>query len=169
MSELKVYKFLGQDEVWPNANLGSAYYLKSEADKVIAELEDRARHYPIMAALLESDKKEITELKDKLQAADEQIENIINSASSIMLFQDRVKDDKCAELRHQKYKRCLAMARWCIAEAKVSDDEYRMYWWVEWHRRWLEFAEKFKEGLVIGVDKAIGTDKTVVINHKEAK
>ena len=44
-----------------------------------------------------------------------------------------------------KYKRCLAMARWCIAEAKVSDDEYRMYWWVEWHRRWLELAEKLKE------------------------
>ena len=37
MSELKVYRFLGQDEVWPDANLGSDYYLKSEADKVIAD------------------------------------------------------------------------------------------------------------------------------------
>lgn len=37
MSELKAYRFLGQDEVWPDANLGSDYYLKSEVDKVIAE------------------------------------------------------------------------------------------------------------------------------------
>ena len=35
--ELKAYRFLGQDEVWPDANLGSDYYLKSEADKVIAD------------------------------------------------------------------------------------------------------------------------------------
>lgn len=40
MSELKAYRFLGQDEVWPDANFGSDYYLKcsdyylkSEADK----------------------------------------------------------------------------------------------------------------------------------------
>jgi hypothetical protein len=41
MSELKVYRFLGQDEVWPDANLGSDYYLKSEADKVIAHQKYR--------------------------------------------------------------------------------------------------------------------------------
>ena len=40
MSELKAYRFWGQDEVWPDANLGSDYYLKSEADKVIADLEE---------------------------------------------------------------------------------------------------------------------------------
>lgn len=37
MSELKAYRFLGQDEVWPDANLGSDYYIKSEVDKVIAK------------------------------------------------------------------------------------------------------------------------------------
>ena len=56
------------------------FYLKYEADKVIAELTDR------------------------LQAADKQIENLINSASSIMLAQDKANDNKCEELRHQKYK-----------------------------------------------------------------
>ena len=44
MSELKVYRFLGQDEVWPDANIGRAYYLKSEADKVIMEQKDKLRH-----------------------------------------------------------------------------------------------------------------------------
>jgi hypothetical protein len=105
-------------------------YLKSEADKVIKELED------------------------KLQAANEQIENIINSASRIMLFQDRVKDNKFAELRHQKYRRCLAMAWFCHYIAAWDNDVYvhggtsddrlaRLYW--KWEKRWLELAEKFKD------------------------
>lgn len=98
----------------PTDHTLTEYYLKSEADKVIAELEDR------------------------LQAANEQIENLINSASSIMLFQDRVKDDKCAELRHHKYKRCLAMAKLAVKNDYAP-------WNMKWHKRWLELAEKFKE------------------------
>lgn len=133
------------------------FYLKSEADKVIAGLEDRLRHYPMMVALLESDKKKIAELEDKLQAADKQIENLINSASSIMLAQDRVNDDKCAELRHQEYKRCLAMTELCNSEMvretfacfrprhskEVWREEHK--YWAKWRKRWLELAEKFKE------------------------
>ena len=63
----------------------------------------------------------------------------------------------CENIAKQKYKRCLAMARWC--ESKVHhirrtplcdmdehegwqhDDEF----WQRWHKRWLELAEKFKE------------------------
>ena len=139
-----------------NALLGYWWYEKSEADKVISELKDKARHYPIMAALLESDKKEIAELKDKLQAADTQIENLITSASSIMLSQDRVTDNKCAELCHHKYKRCMAMAKWCNAryneeDAKVNDGlswEFispEMKYWERWRWRWEDLSEKFKE------------------------
>ena len=102
------------------------YYLKSEADKVIAELED------------------------ELRAANEQVENLINSASSIMLFQDRVNDNKCAELRHNKFKRCLAMARWCMTEylhSKCLDFTNTEQWyWHRWHIRWRNLADKFKEG-----------------------
>ena len=43
MSELKAHRFFSLDEVWQDANLGSDYYLKSEADKVIAELEEERR------------------------------------------------------------------------------------------------------------------------------
>ena len=123
-------------------------YLKSEADKVIAELKDKARHYPMMAALLENDKKEIAELKDKLQAADEQIENLINSASSIMLFQDRVTDDKCAELRYQKYKRCLAMAyvEW-LKQMIIGNHPESILYRRAFRRehKWRRLAEKFEE------------------------
>lgn len=42
------------------------------------------------------------------------------------------------EIRHQKYKRCLAMAKIAIK------DDY-LPWNMKWHKRWLELAEKFKE------------------------
>ena len=35
--ELKAYRFLGFDEIYTDSNMGRLYYLKSEADKVIAE------------------------------------------------------------------------------------------------------------------------------------
>lgn len=44
-------------------------YLKSEVDKVIAELNDKLRHYPMMAALIEGDNKKIRGLKRALYKA----------------------------------------------------------------------------------------------------
>ena len=118
MSKLNVYHHeLRHNEYYE-------FYLKYEADKVIAELED------------------------KLQAANEQVENLINSASSIMLFQDRVNDNKCDELRHSNYKRCVAMAERYEVEHKLarylaynSNKEIKAY--KRW-QKWLELAEKFK-------------------------
>lgn len=73
------------------------FYIKGDADEVISELKDKLRHLPMMAALIESGNKEIAELKDKLQAANKQIENLINSASCIMLAQDEVINEKYKE------------------------------------------------------------------------
>ena len=56
--------------------------------------------------------------------------------------------DKDEQVRHQKYRRCLAMAEWCDAEADVADadgDYDDMRWYQKWHERWLELAERFKE------------------------
>ena len=99
MSELKSVYIDRTGDWCRSGNNTGRFYLREEADKVIAELEDKLRHYPMMTALIESSNKEIAELKDKLRAADKQIENLINSASSIMLAQDKVINEKCNEAK----------------------------------------------------------------------
>lgn len=72
---------------------------------------------------------------------------------------DKVIAEKDKELRHQKHKRCLAMAMWCKKLshvyalsaythrgwkiARYYDEKAELY--RKWHKRWLELAEKFKE------------------------
>ena len=52
------------------------------------------------------------------------------------------------EARHHKYKRCLAMARWCVQimifNSKYGTDK-KWHLFKKWHKRWLALAEKFKE------------------------
>ena len=131
MSELKEHLFCECDECireyrGPLSNEMRPYYLKSEADKVIADLEES--HKMEVEQLL----MEIVELKEKL------VEQATLRAWAEL------------QLRRHKYKRCLAMARWCHNES---------LWWYskgygfekydkfceKWEKRWLEIAEQFKE------------------------
>ena len=135
MSELKAILATPHPKMKNACDGAIEVYLKSEADQVIAKLED------------------------ELQAANEQIENLINSASSIMLAQERVNDNKCTELLHYKYKHCLNMADKCVVLCQKSKDLYhwtedeklehyynhKIEFFARWRKRWLELAEKFKE------------------------
>lgn len=62
---------------------------------------------------------------------------------------DKVIAEKDKQLRHHKYKRCLAMARWfkimsiLAADYRVPREKWNFY--EKWHNRWLELSEKFKE------------------------
>jgi len=59
-----------------------------------------------------------------------------------------IKDEQLAATRHNKYKRCLAMAKMCDALVEwYCDNAFykKEQWALQWHRRWLELAEKFKE------------------------
>ncbi len=51
-------------------------------------------------------------------------------------------------IAHQKYKRCLAMAKWCDSENYTAtwyhENTERCEWTEKWYERWLELAEKFK-------------------------
>ena len=50
--------------------------------------------------------------------------------------------------RHQKYKRCLAMAKYCNERWIIYDCFYELgknRFYERWANRWLELAEQFKE------------------------
>ena len=115
MSELKAihaYTFDEVEVISTHSN-GNDYYIKSEVDKLIAELNIR-----------------ICDGDEDFEIANNQINRLLKI------------------VRHQKYKRCLAMAEWCDAEADVADadgDYEDMRWYQKWHQKWLELADKFKE------------------------
>lgn len=48
---------------------------------------------------------------------------------------------------HQKFKRCIAIAKYCRLRARWFGDNAfykKEQWALQWHRRWLKIAEKFK-------------------------
>jgi predicted DNA-binding protein YlxM (UPF0122 family) len=76
--------------------------------------------------------------------ADKVIAELKESVKGLIL--DNYLKDK--ETRHNKYKRCLAMASKCRLRARWFGDNAfykKEQWALQWHRRWLELAEKFKE------------------------
>lgn len=109
--------------------LNEKVYLKSEADKVIAEKDK------VIAELKEKHKTEVKELLCLIRDKDNNF--------------NRAFDSEQKEIRRQKYKRCLAMARWCRTSARCDEGlgafKYRDWYW-KWFKRWLELADKFKEG-----------------------
>ena len=83
-------------------------------------------------------------------------EYVIENTAKVINAQER-------EIRHQKYKRCLAMANWCcdacykwmmrkakaIVLGKDGVKEYyqakrKLFLFIRWQTRWLKIAEKFK-------------------------
>lgn len=91
------------------------YYTRTDADNVIAEL-----------------KKERDWLaKDRAQAYDD-----LEKRAQLNINQEE-------SIRHQKYKRCLAMALLALEKRETYRAEYEE-WCLKWYKRWLELAEKFK-------------------------
>ena len=143
MNELKYYKLFHRTSALTSPEFISVVefgkdeevYLKSEADKVIAELKEKLDLY----------KRGFTK-------------------------NDKIIAHLCAELRNQKYKRCLAMERWCEATAlwcyqaantlpkgfkatlfgkPVMIEPNRLYnrflLLCKWSNRWMNIGKKFKE------------------------
>lgn len=95
---------------------------------VLAKLEDQE------SVLAEKDK-EIAKLEERIADGDKDFE-----------FANHQNERLLKIVRHNKYKRCLAMAEWCDAEADVSDadgDYEDMRWYQKWRERWLKLAKKF--------------------------
>lgn len=140
--ELKVYYADLEGQLYksdPFPGHGTATFIrKSEADKVMDALEARIKE-------LEA---ENSALKD------ENLKHRKDNITMSLKYNEVLNDlnDENARLKmwthRQKYKRCLAMAEWCDAEADVADadgDYEDMRWYQKWHERWLEIADKLKE------------------------
>lgn len=125
MSELKVYHC----NEWHNEY--TEFYLKFEADKAIADLE-------------ESHKMEVEQLL------------ILNREQAVNA--NRLRDSMEQAIRRQKYKRCLNMANWCFTRSnfffvvgrneggRFAEERFRRSdLYSKWHQRWLKIAEQFKE------------------------
>ena len=139
MSELKVYVKPIKTNMFGKMIVGQSYYLKSEADKVIAELKAQ-----------------------KAQAEDDCAywKMCHGNAANAMHETEEYAMQLYKELRHANYKRCLAMAKVCYLRfvryenylqkscannATISAYRFRRCMYDKWEKRWRELAEKFKE------------------------
>lgn len=122
MSELKDYNIMDieamDDERLKKSESGkivvTRVYIKSEADKYINLLKDKANY---------------NEFAYKLKSEE--------LADTCRFYED--------ELRHQKYRRCLAMASyWLAVSYHCVDDKHRQSS-KKHHHKWLEISYKFKE------------------------
>ena len=80
----------------------------------------------------------------------ENVKNIRSLALCKEFLRQAVKqiDQLNEELRHQKYKRCLAMAKWCNERYILDDCLYELgktRFYERWENRWLNIAAQFKE------------------------
>ena len=127
MSKLNVYHHeLRRNEY-------AEFYLKYEADKVIAEKDA-----------------EIAELKaQKAQAEDDCAYWKMSEGNAVnaMHETEEYAMQLYKEVRHSNYKRCLAMAMWCSAELGmlVSTWEFKIKHYKKWQKRWLELAKKLQD------------------------
>lgn len=133
MEKLKVYRISGIE-------FDSQFYHKSEADKVIAELkaqkaqaEDDCAYWKTMAQK--------------------------NAEDNAVMAKQRA--EAFERERHHKYKRCVTLAKMCylmdcmmLNEASDNGTYFkeswcwkRALWYGKWKRKWLELADKFKEGI----------------------
>ena len=103
-------------------------------------------------AKLEEQESEIADKDAKILALDAEVFKQKHHAK--LFFDERNYAE--TQIRHNKYKRCLAMAEMCNAmydkeDAKVNGCgtswEYiskEMKYWERWRNRWLKIAEQFK-------------------------
>ena len=105
-------------------------YHKADADLVIAERDKVIEEQENLIATLKKERDWLA--KDRAQAYDD-----LEKRAQLNIKQEE-------SIRHQKYKRCLAMAEWCNANY-FRQYMFKLNFWKRWHKRWQLLAEEFKE------------------------
>ena len=164
MSELKSVYIDRTGDWCRSENDTGKFYLKSEADKVIAELEES--HKKEVGQLLI----EIAEQKSEIERLEILCANYRHDCDNLAISNEQAKRAArtlLKKMNHNKYKRCLAMARYYEEEVRDSieymrhcGDGYDAY--VNAHiekmkkrlETWRSLAEKFKTNSTINRKEA---------------
>lgn len=86
-------------------------------------------------------------IKSDVDAAIAELKADYKEACGMLQTANLIKDEKLDELRHHKYKRCLAMAKLCNEKWLVhnfAEFPTKLRFYDKWHKRWLKIAEKYK-------------------------
>ena len=101
-------------------------------------LRENAEHFKRNESqIIENSDKVIAEKDKEIAELQKQVHDY---AQGLYVIQERAEK----EARHHKYKRCLAMAKWCNERHTFNETNEKRTWLHKWHKRWLELAEKFK-------------------------
>lgn len=116
-------------------------YHKADADLVIAERDKVIEEQENLIATLKKERDWLA--KDRAQAYDD-----LEKRAQLNIKQEE-------SIRHQKYKRCLAMARIAQDDWHLHNSFYAMghrefekrkcEFYDKWYKRWLKIAEQFKD------------------------
>lgn len=82
-----------------------------------------------------------TELKEKHKTEVKELLCLIHDKEKQF---NRAFESEEKEIRHHKYKRCMAMALLSLEKRETCKVEYEE-WYIKWYQRWLSLADKFRE------------------------
>ena len=146
MSELKVYKMVGEDYCDDSFCVEpSEVYLKSEADEELRKLHRQIE----FLQTTHSSCNDCNKCADGMgRVFDESLDELKKEKAYLLEHTTDVINSQERVIHHQKYKRCLAMARYCRSvwcSIIFIRDETGAGRYMKWERRWLRIAEQFKE------------------------
>jgi NADH:ubiquinone oxidoreductase subunit F (NADH-binding) len=117
------------------------FYIKSEADKVIAELNAQVDFLKTTHDSCGNCNRCADGMSKVLNEQLDELKKKLIKQTTLRMWAEM-------QLHHNKYKRCLAVAMGCRRNrlhSSVCGPVEKIDFWEKWRKRWLELAKKFKE------------------------
>lgn len=126
-------------------NQTKAVYPKDDVDASIDELKEELNRAKASEDVLCTDNRNLLDKVKKLE------NHLRENAEHFKRNEAQILENAEKELRHHKYKRCLAMARICYMKSwsclQYISPREKYDHWKKWQTKWTELAYKFKEGV----------------------
>lgn len=154
MNELKVYKMVDKDYCDDSfCVVPSDVYLKSEADEELAKLNRQVE----FLQTTHSSCNDCNKCADGMgRVFDESLDELKKEKAYLLEHTTEVINSQERVIHRQKYKRCIAIVRWCFTKsnyhfhlARTGEDSKENIrkdaLYTKWYNRWLNIANRFKE------------------------